>query len=80
MTYQRWCAKRRQWSNRGQLNRKTLGNPSVYQSWVARDTARQGYRFCALVLGIIKSPPFQMNVKSLQDAGVVSDASTRSNP
>jgi hypothetical protein len=47
---------------------------------IARDTARQRHRFAALVLGIVKSPPFQMNVKSRQDAGVVSDASTRSNP
>jgi hypothetical protein len=47
---------------------------------IARDTARQGHRFSALVLAIVKSPPFRMNVKSRQDAGVVSDTSTRSNP
>jgi hypothetical protein len=47
---------------------------------IARDTARQRHRFSALVLGIVKSLPFQMNVKSRQDAGVASDASTRSNP
>jgi hypothetical protein len=31
---------------------------------IALDTARQGNRFSALVLGIVKSPPFQMNTKS----------------
>jgi hypothetical protein len=31
---------------------------------IARDAARQDNRFSALVLGIVKSPPFQMNTKS----------------
>jgi hypothetical protein len=30
---------------------------------VARDTAKNNYRFSELVLGIVKSPPFQMKVK-----------------
>ncbi len=31
---------------------------------IARDAARQDDRFSALVLGVVKSPPFQMNTKS----------------
>jgi hypothetical protein len=31
---------------------------------IARDAARQDNRFSTLVLGIVKSPPFQMNMKS----------------
>ena len=46
---------------------------------IARDGA-PGHRFSALVLAIVKSTPFQMNMKSRQDAGGVSDTSTRSNP
>ena len=29
---------------------------------IAHDAAKQNYRFSALVLGIVKSPPFQMTV------------------
>ena len=47
---------------------------------IARDAARQDNRFSALVLGIVKSPPFQMNTKSKPDGSVVSDVSIRSNP
>jgi hypothetical protein len=35
---------------------------------VAREAAPKNYRFAELVLGIVKSPPFQMRVKS-PDAG-----------
>jgi hypothetical protein len=31
---------------------------------VARDAAKRNYKFSELVLGIVKSPPFQMKVKS----------------
>jgi hypothetical protein len=62
-----------------------LGRGVEYQDMplvraIARDAARQGHRFSALVLGIVKSPPFQMNTKSRPDAGVVSDASIQSKP
>jgi hypothetical protein len=45
---------------------------------IARDAARQDNRFSALVLGIVKSPPFQMNTKSRPD-GAEGDVSVRSN-
>ena len=45
---------------------------------IARDAARQDNRFSAVVLGVVKSPPFQMNTKSRAD-GAVSDVSDRSN-
>jgi hypothetical protein len=31
---------------------------------IVRDAARQNYRFSALVLGIVRSVPFQMRVKT----------------
>jgi mono/diheme cytochrome c family protein len=37
---------------------------------IARDAARDGNRFSALVMGIVKSPPFQMNTKVAPAAGV----------
>jgi hypothetical protein len=37
---------------------------------IARDAARQDYRFSAMVLGIVSSPPFQMRVKSGPAQGV----------
>jgi Protein of unknown function (DUF1585) len=30
---------------------------------IVRDSSRDNYRFSSLVLGIVKSPPFNMNVK-----------------
>jgi hypothetical protein len=36
---------------------------------IARDAARDNNRFSALVLGIVKSPPFQMNTKVAPGAG-----------
>jgi len=30
---------------------------------IVRDAGRNNYRFSSLVLGIVKSPPFNMNVK-----------------
>jgi mono/diheme cytochrome c family protein len=36
---------------------------------VVRDAARDKYRFSSLVLGIVKSPPFQMRTKAAPDAG-----------
>jgi hypothetical protein len=34
---------------------------------IVRDAARSNYRFSAVVLGVVKSAPFQMKVKKLQD-------------
>jgi hypothetical protein len=31
---------------------------------IARDTARSNYRFSAIVLGVVRSPQFQMRVKA----------------
>jgi hypothetical protein len=31
---------------------------------IVRDAARHDYRFSALVLGVVKSPPFQMKNKA----------------
>jgi hypothetical protein len=36
---------------------------------VARDAGNKNYRFSELVLGIVKSPPFQMKVKSQPEPG-----------
>ena len=36
---------------------------------IARDAAKNGNKFSALVLGVVKSKPFQMNMK-MQDASV----------
>jgi hypothetical protein len=36
---------------------------------VMRDAARRNYRFSDLVLGIVKSAPFQMKVKPVEDTG-----------
>ena len=41
---------------------------------IARDAAKQNYRFSALVLGIVKSPPFQMTVTRSVDAEVIPPA------
>jgi hypothetical protein len=35
---------------------------------IVRDAARENYKFSALVLGIVKSAPFQMKVKSAETA------------
>jgi cytochrome c551/c552 len=35
---------------------------------IAREAAKKDYRFSELVLGIIKSPPFQMNMKPVEEA------------
>jgi len=45
-----------------------LGRGVEYQDlplvrWLARDAAKNGNKFSALVLGIVKSKPFQMNMK-----------------
>jgi hypothetical protein len=31
---------------------------------IAKESAKQDYRFSSIVLGIVKSPPFQMKVKA----------------
>jgi hypothetical protein len=36
--------------------------PSVRS--IVRDSAKQNYKFSSLILGIVKSAPFQMRVKS----------------
>ena len=48
-----------------------LGRGFEYQDMplvrsIARDAGRDGSRFAAVVLGIVKSPPFQMNTKTGQ--------------
>jgi hypothetical protein len=45
-----------------------MGRGAVYQDMplvrsIARDATRDGNRFTALVLGVVKSKPFQMNTK-----------------
>jgi hypothetical protein len=35
---------------------------------IVRDAARNNYRFSALIAGIVKSVPFQMKIKKVQDA------------
>ncbi len=42
---------------------------------VARDAAKKDYRFAEIVLGIVKSPPFQMRVKAAAEPPVVAQAS-----
>jgi hypothetical protein len=34
---------------------------------IARDSAKNNYRFSELVLGIVKSPPFQMKLKMSEE-------------
>jgi hypothetical protein len=36
---------------------------------IARDAARDNNRFSALVMAVVKSPPFQMNTKARPDSG-----------
>jgi uncharacterized protein DUF1585 len=43
---------------------------------IARDAASRDHRFSALVLGIVRSPAFQMNTKLTREPGVGRDAST----
>lgn len=48
-----------------------LGRGVEYQDMplvrsIARDAAREGSRFSALVLGVVRSPAFQMNTKGSQ--------------
>jgi hypothetical protein len=45
---------------------------------IQRDAARDGGRFSALVLSIVRSQPFQMNVKTAAPAGAV-DTAARNN-
>jgi Protein of unknown function (DUF1592)/Protein of unknown function (DUF1588)/Protein of unknown function (DUF1585)/Protein of unknown function (DUF1587)/Protein of unknown function (DUF1595) len=57
-----------------------LGRGVEYQDMplvraIARDADRQGNRFAAIVIGIVKSAPFQMNTKARSDADVVREAS-----
>ncbi|MBV9503796.1 MAG: DUF1592 domain-containing protein [Acidobacteriia bacterium] len=47
---------------------------------VARQGARQDYRFSELVLGIVKSPPFQMQVKPEEPANTVAAAKAGGEP
>jgi hypothetical protein len=35
---------------------------------IARDAARDDHRFSSIVLGIVNSPPFQMRVRSADEA------------
>ena len=37
---------------------------------IARDSQRDGYRFSSIVLGIVRSVPFQMRIKGTADEGV----------
>jgi mono/diheme cytochrome c family protein len=37
---------------------------------IARDSQRDGYRFSSIVLGIVRSVPFQMRIKGAADEGV----------
>jgi hypothetical protein len=41
---------------------------------VARDAAKRDFRFSQIVVGIVKSPPFQMRVKAAQEPGPLADA------
>ena len=43
---------------------------------IARDTLKNNGRFSSLVLGVVKSKPFQMNTK-IEAAGATSTASAR---
>jgi hypothetical protein len=42
---------------------------------VARDAGKNNYRFSELVLGIVKSPPFQMKVKTAEPANTLAAVS-----
>jgi hypothetical protein len=35
---------------------------------IVRDAAKDNYRFSSVVMGIVKSPPFQMSVKATESA------------
>jgi hypothetical protein len=37
---------------------------------IARDAQRDGYRFSAIVLGIVRSVPFEMRIKGAGEEGV----------
>jgi hypothetical protein len=37
---------------------------------IARDAQRENYRFSSVVLGIVRSVPFQMRIKGTVDEGV----------
>jgi hypothetical protein len=59
-----------------------LGRGVEYQDMplvrsIARDASRSGNRFSALVLGVVKSKPFQMNAKTTEPTVA---ANTRSEP
>jgi hypothetical protein len=50
-----------------------LGRGVEYQDMplvrsIARDAAASNYKFTSIVLGIVKSDPFQMNTKSAVDS------------
>jgi hypothetical protein len=47
---------------------------------LARDAGRSENRFSALVLGVVKSQPFQMNTRSAPAATATASASTTTNP
>jgi hypothetical protein len=47
---------------------------------ILRDAAANDYRFSSLVLGIVRSVPFQMRMKPVPDAPTSSSANTRQRP
>jgi hypothetical protein len=46
---------------------------------ITKDSAKKDYRFSAIVLGIVKSPPFQMRVKKSEEVGSGSEVAANSN-
>jgi uncharacterized protein YceH (UPF0502 family) len=47
---------------------------------LAREAGQSDNRFSALVLGVVKSQPFQMNTRSVPPATTTATASTTPNP
>ena len=47
---------------------------------IARDASRSGNTFSSLVLGVVKSKPFQMNAKTQETAAPVTRAQERATP
>ena len=59
-----------------------LGRGVEYQDMplvrsIVRDAAASNYQFSSLVLGIVKSPPFQMNMKNDHDARTATSGAAR---
>jgi hypothetical protein len=46
---------------------------------IARDAQRDGYRFSAIVLGIVRSVPFEMRIKGAGEEGGVRAANPNAN-